>query len=312
MEPFQDRIFYKYQKNSGSAIARNIGIKLANGEFLVFLDSDDLLLPGKFKEQTRILINKPSLGMIHSGWNTINEKDEIIEVIKPWEKAPILSVETRITELPVKLGALMFRKTWLNDGLKFDPEMRQSQDTDLLLQLALAGCTCLWLKKSTMSYRIHQKGTITINAYKQHFYVKKVLDKFFSDQRIPENILSMESEIRFYTNIWSTWHAFRYNQLDVINKSLNESFIYSPFSPMMTVLVWVNGFMRNCRGEVNLVKRLLYVLPDFFKSARINNKKINLLNVIINTYIKIRLYLGEKWSGRIIKLLNVFRPFNKK
>ena len=70
--------------------------------------------------------------------------------------------------------------------------------------------------------------------------------------------------------------------------------------------------MRNCRGEVNLVKRLLYVLPDFYKSARINNKKINLLNVIINTYIKIRLYLGEKWSGRIIKLLNVFRPFNKK
>ncbi|KAB2867528.1 MAG: glycosyltransferase family 2 protein, partial [Bacteroidales bacterium] len=44
-----NRIKYYYQKNSGPSVARNVGVKIALGEYIQFLDSDDVLLPERFE-----------------------------------------------------------------------------------------------------------------------------------------------------------------------------------------------------------------------------------------------------------------------
>lgn len=43
------------QKNAGAAVARNTGLKNANGDFIQFLDADDYLSPGKIEEQVKAL-----------------------------------------------------------------------------------------------------------------------------------------------------------------------------------------------------------------------------------------------------------------
>ncbi len=49
------RIIYRFQRNQGSPIAKNLGLSIANGEFIQFLDADDLLSVDKIENQIKLL-----------------------------------------------------------------------------------------------------------------------------------------------------------------------------------------------------------------------------------------------------------------
>jgi glycosyltransferase involved in cell wall biosynthesis len=56
---FKDpRIIYKYQENQGSPIAKNLGLSIANGKYIQFLDADDLLSADKIENQVKLLNGK--------------------------------------------------------------------------------------------------------------------------------------------------------------------------------------------------------------------------------------------------------------
>ncbi len=54
-----------HQENGGPAAARNRGLQAAQGEFIQYLDSDDLLLPDKFRLQVAMLENHPEAGLCY-------------------------------------------------------------------------------------------------------------------------------------------------------------------------------------------------------------------------------------------------------
>lgn len=60
-------VFLKTQKNSGAAVARNIGIQFANGRYIAFLDSDDVWTKDKLEKQLAFIINN-NYGFICSNY----------------------------------------------------------------------------------------------------------------------------------------------------------------------------------------------------------------------------------------------------
>jgi glycosyltransferase involved in cell wall biosynthesis len=60
----EPRVRYLYQENRGVSAARNRGIRAAKGEFLAFLDSDDVWKPWKLELQVACLRFLPSAGMV--------------------------------------------------------------------------------------------------------------------------------------------------------------------------------------------------------------------------------------------------------
>lgn len=55
LQPYMDRIQYIYQENSGHGAARNTAIRASRGQWIAFLDSDDVWLPDKLSRQMEIL-----------------------------------------------------------------------------------------------------------------------------------------------------------------------------------------------------------------------------------------------------------------
>lgn len=59
---FGDRVRYIHQKNAGPAAARNHGVREAQGDFISFLDADDLWEPTKLERQLQRFAERPELG----------------------------------------------------------------------------------------------------------------------------------------------------------------------------------------------------------------------------------------------------------
>lgn len=64
------------QANQGLAGARNTGINNAKGEYIAFIDADDLWEPSKLEKQVKILDEHPQVGLVYTWVAYINEKSE--------------------------------------------------------------------------------------------------------------------------------------------------------------------------------------------------------------------------------------------
>ncbi len=129
-------IRYFYQPNAGPAAARNYGIKEARGEFVAFLDSDDLWEPRFLGNMVGFLRSNPKIDIAFCQFITINDRDEIIErnSKKPYSGriASRLFASTFITTPSI----VARRKVIINEG-GFNESMLTNEDYDLWLRLAL-------------------------------------------------------------------------------------------------------------------------------------------------------------------------------
>lgn len=75
------RFVYQYQENSGQAAALNNGLKLFEGEFLIWPDSDDELMPRFIEEKVNFLRNHPEFEYCY-GKSIIVDENEPEKIIK--------------------------------------------------------------------------------------------------------------------------------------------------------------------------------------------------------------------------------------
>lgn len=68
---FGPRVSYQQQENRGVAVARNVGMSLAKGELIAFLDSDDVWYPFKLELQVAVFKQMPGAGLVYSEFDVL-------------------------------------------------------------------------------------------------------------------------------------------------------------------------------------------------------------------------------------------------
>lgn len=74
-----NRIRYIYQNNKGVAAARNHGLKLAGGDFVALLDSDDVWKPWKLELQVAVMAHLPEVGMVWTDMEAVDATGNVCE-----------------------------------------------------------------------------------------------------------------------------------------------------------------------------------------------------------------------------------------
>jgi len=128
------RIRYVRQENRGAAAARNLGIDLATGRYLAFLDSDDLFFPDKLAKQYRFMEENPAALLSHTSYQRMDAAGGFIDTVASGEFRGRLYPEI-ISCCLIATPTVMIRSEALA-GHRFDENLKLGEDVLLWIQLA--------------------------------------------------------------------------------------------------------------------------------------------------------------------------------
>jgi glycosyltransferase involved in cell wall biosynthesis len=140
---------------SGTAAARNEGLRTADGDFVAVLDADDLADPDRAAWQSALLAGNDSLGLIGGSVRVI-DPDGTMNGIRGAGDLDESAVRRKLlVKNPLVHSSTMARRRVLEAIGGYDESLSRFIDYDLYLRLATAGVAMRSSSRTAGSYRLH-------------------------------------------------------------------------------------------------------------------------------------------------------------
>jgi|GEM_PF-1269495 len=183
--PYQDRLTYLHQENRGASAARNSGLVRAKGEFIAFMDGDDVWFEGNLVMKLGYLLNNPGVGAIFSNFRTFDrlgiiEEDGMRSIYPIFrkkggrleeifrEKSPLSYnglgcfvykgniFESILFGNLIATCSIMIRRECIDYTGFFREDLRTQEDYDYWLRLS-RGCDMACIDVPLVGYRRHSR-----------------------------------------------------------------------------------------------------------------------------------------------------------
>ena len=220
-------IVYKKKSNGGPSSARNIGIKLAKGEFILFIDADDELLPDSIEWRQKIFesLGKDYASIYCSKIEYFKNKSKAEEqVFETNGRLNVSLVGRGNNGIPGQITNHLFRKDVLIEVNGYNESLKFNEDFELILRIA----------KSWMFFGVNRVGFIQhiredswskSDPYVSYAGVEDFLETALNEELLPlieikirrkENRLSLVKRILIQRTKWNAATPFIDEAFDII------------------------------------------------------------------------------------------------
>lgn len=205
------RVYVIHQENKGVSAARNSGLRIAEGEYITFVDADDTLQADAIMSAQEILSESNSDVVVY-GWNIVHESGSVVETYVRGENTEDMSYVIRevLKDYACYGGGYPWNKMWRKSAIVqgeeislFDTELYYFEDLEWVIRALLRVQKVTVCPQILYSYYIREDSVT--NSKKQeerrelgyHHSVKKIIQdleplqevqKWFAEKYAPEVI----------------------------------------------------------------------------------------------------------------------------
>lgn len=161
------RIILIIQPNSGACRARNNGIEHASGEFIKFLDADDILEPGCLETQMKQIKELSERQIPFGDYYNVDKVGNITSryIFDKQEMLNADPVYFFFIEWHILISTPLHRTTLIREIGGFNESLNCGQELDMHMRLALANVEFIYRPCITFRYREHNAASRISNKY---------------------------------------------------------------------------------------------------------------------------------------------------
>ncbi len=219
------RLKYVHQQNGGVSSARNHGYKFSKGEYLAFLDADDIWLPDNVSKKLAHLQDNPDVGLVHSDALLIDENDNSLNEVKKGKSGWVLDDLLSWNETCIPAPSSIIVKREVIDSVGgFDTSLSTAADQEFFFRVA-SKYKIGRVEEVTWQYRIHSQNMHSNIALMEH-------DCLLSYKRATENNLFKSAAFRrkCYSNMFiilsGSWYHDGKNKRKAVKYALKAVWVY--------------------------------------------------------------------------------------
>jgi glycosyltransferase involved in cell wall biosynthesis len=257
IESYQQRFpgvvtLLKNATNKGAPYSRNLGMKNSSGEYVQFLDADDIIYKNKFSHQAELIAKADQhpdivVGSFTKKYLDGSEKEYINEPIDKW--VALIGNKIGVT------SANLFKKSKVEEVGGWSENLKSSQEYDLMFRMMQKNATVLFDTFKVNYNRERPSGSITKSDPKEKWkrYINLRIQIY--EYLLSNDQLTKERENVFLLNMMSAVRIlYRYSRKDALQ--LYEKYLHGKS-------------MQDQENNLNRVYKFLYNLFGFDAAQRI-------------------------------------------
>lgn len=268
-----ERVRYVDQPNAGRSAARNRGLDLAQGQFVGFLDSDDLLEPWAIAAHLEVFDCEPNVGMTVAGYLVVDH-DAVVDERMPWLSAGSLDLAGWLFDCYGMPGSVLHRREWMERVDGFDVQLEMAEDWDLYLRLAAEGCPMRFVHRVVCRYRQHEANSV--QNVERHWRASRfVVERVFERRELPADVLAQEKRALSWVDLVFARKGFRAGAMDLAIACLGDALSRDPEVAAMARHQWLAFLLAPWNGEKTLdrpaireIARAMHAGPRDVRRAR--------------------------------------------